>query len=178
MGSRFSGSSILPFNIIIAKWGDDRRIAIPLNTSSKNTLRSPVGPTGEFLLRPENGFPRKKTSRSYFQPPENCDLAWDVLAYHIRALFSNAQRMAMSHETSSPRLLQSRLMPPENGDFALDFLEKQILVPSPATEGGKGHSELKYATFRGSTKRHLVKCLSALFHPAGGRRAPAFLFRR
>ena len=74
----------------------------------------------------------------------------------------------MSHETSSPRLLQSRLMPPENGDFALDFLEKQILVPSPATEGGKGHSELKYATFRGSTKRHLVKRRSALFNLAGG----------
>ena len=74
----------------------------------------------------------------------------------------------MSHETSAPRLLQSRLMPPETGDFAFDFLEKQILVPSPATEGGKGHSELKYATFRGSTKRHLVKRRSALFNLAGG----------
>ena len=74
----------------------------------------------------------------------------------------------MSHETSAPRLLQSRLMPPESCDFVWDFLAKQIMAPSPATEGDKGHSELQCATFRGSTKWYLVTYRSALFNPAGG----------
>ena len=125
-----------------------------------------------FLLRPENGTFAwdflGKTFGSHFQPPENCDLVWDVLANHIRALFSNAQRIAISHVISSPRLLQSRLVPPENCDFVWDFLARQIMAPSPATEGGKGHSELQCATFRGSTKWYLVKYRSALFNPAGG----------
>ena len=38
-------------------------MAIPLNTSSENTLRSPFMATGEIILQPENG-----------------DVAWDFLA--------------------------------------------------------------------------------------------------
>ena len=67
MESRFSGSSILPSNIIIAKWGEDRRIAISAHISSKKTFRSLSGATGEFLWQPEKwrfrvGLPRKEFS--------------------------------------------------------------------------------------------------------------------
>ena len=104
--SRFSGSSILPFNIIIAKWGETGEFAIPAHTSSKKTLRSLSGATGEFLWQPEKwrfrvGLPRKKfsgpisshrrmlissgaSSKPFFwtrcMRPESCDLAWDFLA--------------------------------------------------------------------------------------------------
>ena len=122
--------------------------------------------TGEWRFRV--GLPQKKFSGRISSRRRIAISSGTSSHITFVHLFSNAQRMAMSHETSAPRLLQSRLMPPENGDFVWDFLEKQILVPSPATEGGKGHSELKCATFRGSTKRCLVKCRSALFNLAGG----------
>ena len=100
MESRFSGSSILPFNIIIAKWGEDRRIAIPPNTSSKNTLRSPSGATGEFLLRPENG-----------------DFAWDFLGTNSPVPFE-ATGEGRSRGTSSQNDVLSHFNQLETGDFA------------------------------------------------------------
>ena len=63
MESRFSGSSILPFNIIIAKWGETGEFAIPAHTSSKKKL------SGRFPEQPENFFGNRR----------NGDFAWDFL---------------------------------------------------------------------------------------------------
>ena len=114
--SRFSGSPVIPFNIIIAKWGDDRRIAIPLGTSSKNTLRSPFGPTGEFLLRPENG-----------------NFAWDFLRKNSPVAFPAAGELRFRLGRPRTSLLGTIFKHPEDGDFACVFLAKTSPVPADAT---------------------------------------------
>ena len=144
LGPRPSGPVLTPYNIIIAKWGrdrkvafrlilppkkpsgrfwerpedfsGDRKVAIPLNTSSKNTLRSPFGPTGEFLLRPENG-----------------NFAWDFLRQNFPVAFPAAGELRFRLGRPRTSLLGIIFKHPEDGDFACVFLAKTSPVPADAT---------------------------------------------
>ena len=85
--------------------------------------------TGEWQFRV--GLPQKKFS-GRISSRRRIAISFGTSSHiTLGHYFQTRRGWRISHVSSSPRRHQSRLMPPEHGDFAWDFLDKRMLVPSP-----------------------------------------------
>ena len=103
LGHRPSGPVLTPYNIIIAKWGRDRKVAFRL-------ILPPKKPSGRFWERPEDfsgdrkvaipaNTSSKKTFRSLFRPPDSRNIARDFFQTSI---------WKIHHATRKPRFRSRR----------------------------------------------------------------------
>ena len=132
---------------------------------------SPVAFPAAGELRFRLGRPRTSLLGTIFKHPEDGDFACVFLAKTspVPADATGAWRFRLGLPRQTNARSISNLT--ENNDRVRDFLTKKNagLISSAQTKAvSLSFGPVQHATFRGSTKRYLVKCRSALLYLAGG----------